>query len=156
MNKTYVRCDNAFKRNPARSVGFTNSWVEKEDLLGFYQENLGTAMIEGMYGPKLCELNPGFMDDIWLFDKTAVKLAKFLHRFFNPESYRVRERLLSAIRLWHSHARENFDPSHISSDGDGDPSWGSQLMRSRQQVLLKADYQDEEAIAATDLGLILA
>ncbi|KAI0479832.1 cytochrome P450 [Xylaria cf. heliscus] len=156
LNKAFTRCADALKRNLAKSIVSTDSWEEKEDLLGFFQENLGAAMIEGMYGSKLCELSPGFIDDIWLFDTVVTKFAKLVPRFLHPESYRVRGRLLSAIRRWHSHAKENFDQSHIGPDGDSDPYWGSQLMRSRQEVLLKADNQDEEAIAATDLGLIWA
>ncbi|KAI8945169.1 hypothetical protein F4801DRAFT_584663 [Xylaria longipes] len=136
--KTFTRCANALKHNL--------------DTSG----NVGAAMIEGVYGPKLSELNPGFMDNIWLFDKVAVKLAKLVPQFLIPKGYRVRKRLFSTIRRWHSHARENFDQLHIGSDGDGDPYCGSQLMRARQRVLLKADHQDEEAIAATDLGLIWA
>ncbi|RYC61560.1 hypothetical protein CHU98_g4655 [Xylaria longipes] len=133
--KTFTRCANALKHNLDTSVIFTDCRVEREDLLSFFRGKCRRSDDRG---------------------SVAVKLAKLVPQFLIPKGYRVRKRLFSTIRRWHSHARENFDQLHIGSDGDGDPYCGSQLMRARQRVLLKADHQDEEAIAATDLGLIWA
>ena len=156
LNTSFDRCAGILRRNLESLAIPEDDWVEMPDLWAFFQAQLGTAVLEGLYGPALSRLSPGFLQDLWAFDKATPKLAKLMPKFLIPEAYRVRGRLLDAIRRWHDHARQHFDESSIAADGDADPYWGSSMVRARQQVLLDVDGQDYDAIVAADLGLIWA
>ncbi|TVY80890.1 Cholesterol 7-alpha-monooxygenase [Lachnellula suecica] len=103
----------------------SSEWVEMADFSNLFQEMVGASLIECVYGPSMLRLNPKFMEDLWGFD----------------------------LKRWYTYAREHFDDSHISSDGDGDPYWGSNLMRYRQEKLLAVKNHDDDALARMDLGL---
>lgn len=154
LNKKFLRCADLLKLNLDGLALPKDEWTEIPDFLVFFQDQVGTALIKGIYGPTLLELNPGFMDDIWLFDRATPYFIKLMPRFLSPKIYQVRARLLQAIQRWYIHARKHFRERDIGPDGDYDPYWGSELIRSRQRVLLKADDQDDTAMAAADLGLI--
>ncbi|KAF3069066.1 hypothetical protein GL218_08062 [Daldinia childiae] len=154
LNTSFERTANILKRNLTGLDVPSDGWVEMPDFYGFFQDQLGAAVIEGLYGSTLPRLSPSFIQDLWSFDRATPKFAKLMPRFLIPEAYQARERLLDSIRSWYRHAREHFDESAIGPDGDADPYWGSQMIRSRQKVLLEIDNQDDDAIAAADLGLI--
>jgi hypothetical protein len=156
LNTSFERCAGILRRNLESLAIPEDDWVEMPDMWAFFQAQMGTAMLEGLYGSTLSRLSPGFLQDLWAFDKATPKLAKLMPKFMIPEAYQVRARLLEAIRRWHDHARQHFDESSIAADGDADPYWGSHMVRSRQKVLLEVDGQDYDAIAAADLGLIWA
>lgn len=156
LNHSFARTSQTFKRNLASLTVGDSEWVEMTDLLAFFQDHLGTAVIEALFGPSLLRLSPNFMQDLWIFDHSVTDFAKMAPRFLSPGAYEARDRLIDSIKRWHAYAREHFDPSAIRPDGDADPYWGSQLIRSRQTYLLAVDGQDEEAVASNDLGLIWA
>ncbi|KAK4234050.1 cytochrome P450 [Achaetomium macrosporum] len=172
LTKSFSRCAAILRRNLANLPlpdGNNNNnnnnnnsddddgWLEMPDLWAFFQSQLGTAVLEGLYGPSLPRLNPTFLADLWAFDRATPKLAKLLPRFLIRAEHRVRDRLLASIRRWHDYARQHFHESAIAPDGDADPFWGSQLVRSRQEVLRQIDgHDDPDALAAADLGLIWA
>ena len=131
-------------------------WLDSPDLLAFIREHLGRAVLESLFGPTILSTNPTFMENLWMFDEEIPGLAKRLPKFLVPRAYKARTRLLCQIKAWYKFARENFEESKLDADGDGDPFWGSNLMRDRQKTLLSCDNQDDDAIAATDLGLIWA
>lgn len=155
LNRSFTRCSGNFRHNLV-DLDISTEWVEMPDLCAFFQEQLGAAVLKGLYGPALLKLNPNFLQDLWIFDKATPKFAKMMPRCLIPSAYRARERLLGSIRLWYTYARNNFDESVIGPDGDADPYWGSQLVRSRQKVLSDIDDQDDDALASADLGLIWA
>ncbi|GAW10852.1 hypothetical protein ANO14919_001870 [Xylariales sp. No.14919] len=70
-----------------------------------------------------------------------------------PRPYRIRKRLGDHIRRWHNYARQHFSESRIYGGGDGDPFWGSTLIRNRHAIYKKVDHHDEDAVAALDMGL---
>ncbi|KAK4183911.1 cytochrome P450 [Podospora australis] len=157
LNTSFRRCAGLLQRNLSNAaIPKDGSWVEMPDFFAFFQEQLGAAVLEGLYGPALPRLSPHFLQDLWKFDRATPKFAKLTPRFLMRGSYEVRDRLLDAIRRWHRHARQSFDESAIGPDGDADPFWGSKHVRSRQETLLQVDGQDHEAIVAADLGLIWA
>ena len=133
-----------------------HDWVEYPDLMKFFQELVGTSVIESLAGPALFELNPNFFDDFWKFDKLLPKLAKGIPSFLTPGSAQVRKSLLDGLKKYYSHARKHYSPSSLDADGDFDPYWGSSLMKARQATLLAVDDQDDDSVASADLGLIWA
>ncbi|KAJ8124069.1 hypothetical protein ONZ43_g124 [Nemania bipapillata] len=77
-------------------------------------------------------------------------------RFMLPAQHRFRDSIAEQLKSWYRYAREHFDPSMIEADGDGDPIWGSAMIRNRQEHLLNADEHDDDVLAHLDLGLAWA
>ncbi|KAF1345621.1 cytochrome P450 [Lizonia empirigonia] len=137
LNPTFVRFAKAFETS-IDNAGIGKDWVEFEDLTSFFREHVGRSIIECLFGPSILKINPHFMDDLWEFDTVVPGLAKRFPSFLIPNAYRVRGRLLAQIKNWYAYARANF----------------SENSRRRQKVLLDFDDQCDDAVAATDLGLM--
>ncbi|KAI1432770.1 Pfs, NACHT and ankyrin domain protein [Xylaria sp. CBS 124048] len=134
----------------------TEEWSSKNDLAQLFREVIGASALKSILGPTIFRLNPSFVEDMFTFDKIFPKFAPGLPAFMMPETYRSRDRLVNQFKDWYRFAREHFDPSKIDEDGDGDPFWGSGMMRSRQENILKVDEHDDDALARVDLGLAWA
>ncbi|KAJ5658225.1 cytochrome P450 [Penicillium longicatenatum] len=131
-----------------------NGWISMPDIHQFFRDNLGRSVVESFFGPLLLKTNPTFMQELWEFDDATPSLSKRLPRWLIPRAYRVRDSLLGQILAWYENARAQFKDSLIDTDGNGDPCWGSEMMRERQEFLLAVDGQDDESLASSDLGLI--
>ncbi|KAF2805344.1 cytochrome P450 [Mytilinidion resinicola] len=132
------------------------NWTDMPDLLKFFQDVVGTASMQAVAGPTLLKLNPTFVDDFWSYDKYVPWFARGVPSFIMLGAVKNRGNLINQIKSWYAYARQHFDESSISKDGDGDPFWGSELMRGRQKTLLLARNQDDDSLASADLGLIWA
>ncbi|KAI1457886.1 Pfs, NACHT and ankyrin domain protein [Annulohypoxylon moriforme] len=143
------------KRVPMNFKDFATEWSEFGDLARFFRERVGEPILRAILGPTMFRLNPTFLEDLFEYDKALPYYAYCMPRFLMPKAYRVRERLADQFKLWYQYAREHADPSLIDADGDGDPIWGSEMMRNRQQ-LLHADEHDDDTLAHLDTGLAWA
>ena len=150
---------NRFTENVIRGlqdIGAGGQWVDMEDLWGLFKTKVTPAAIQAMCGSTIFAINPGIAEDLWAYDSAIPDLVKGLPRWWVPGSYAKRDRMLQSISKWHASAREHFDDTQIGSDGDWDPHFGSEFIRSRQKTFPKMDGMDEDAIAASDLGAIWA
>ncbi|CAD6447907.1 65795566-4059-423b-9ce8-6320b22c028f [Sclerotinia trifoliorum] len=132
---------------------FSTNWAEMEDFSNFFRDVVSSSLIEFLYGPTMIRLNPEFMKELWGFDASVPWLARGVPSFIKPSAYKPRENCVAQLKLWYSYARKHFTKSSISPDGDGDPYWGSNLMRYRQEKLLAVKNHDDDALARMDLGL---
>ncbi|KAE8414446.1 cytochrome P450 [Aspergillus pseudocaelatus] len=153
LTPTFQRCQGIIT-SQISSLSIEDEWIQMPDLLQFFRDHVGRAVLQSLFGPLLLSVNPTFMECLWEFDAATPYLAKRLPRWLVPSAYRVRESLLDQIQNWYRHARVHFHGSLIAEDGDGDPCWGSRMMRERQEFLLAVDRQDDASLASTDLGLI--
>lgn len=132
---------------------FSTEWTKMADLSTFFQDVAGSSLIECIYGPTMLRLNPTFMQNLWGFDFSVPWLARGVPSFIIPSIYKPRETCVDQLKLWYAFSREHFDEAKISPDGDGDPYWGSNLMRYRQEKLRAVKNHDDDALARMDLGL---
>lgn len=139
-----------------KSLTVTDSWFEIEDLNTFIKQLSGEAVIEAIFGPTLHALNPKFVEDLWKLDADLPRFSKGFPAFLNKKAQQNRQGLVEQIIRWYNHARDNFDESMIEKDGDGDPIWGSAMIRKRQETILGVVNQDDENLATLDLGLAWA
>ena len=132
-------------------------WIDMPDLYTFLQYEVFNAAVEALCGKYLLTQYPGFVDDFWEFDRSVPMLFKGLPRWLIPRPYRVRQRILDAIKSWHKLAREHSDSTKINAEDDEwDPYWGAKLMRARANYTKSMPFMNEDALAAEDLGLIFA
>lgn len=154
---TFRRFQTIFTKQITIGLGGQNQpsqWVPMPDMLQFYQDHIGRAILESIFGPLLLKVNPTFVETLWEFDKSTPVLARRIPRWLVPRAYRCRDSLVEQIQNWYQHARAQFHDSLVAEDGNGDPCWGSEMMRERQKFLLAVDGQDDASLASTDLGLI--
>jgi hypothetical protein len=138
-------------RLEARSI--PAEWMEMADLSTFFRDVVGTALVESIYGPGMLQVNPDFVHRLWEFDAAVPWLARAVPSFIKPSAHKPRQDCVDQVKRWYAYAREHFDPASIASDGDGDPYWGSNLMRYRQENLLAVKGHDDDTLARLDLGL---
>ncbi|KAI1355907.1 Pfs, NACHT and ankyrin domain protein [Xylaria sp. FL0043] len=147
------------KAVPGKFEDITTEWTEGSDLARFFREHVGEPALRSILGPTMFRLNPTFLEDIFEYDKAlpyyTLGLPRFLMRIVMPKAYHVRKNLAEQFKKWYKYAREHADPSLVDPDGDGDPIWGSEMMRNRQ-ALLNADGHDEDTLAHLDTGLAWA
>lgn len=152
----YSRWITAFKRY-LDSLEIENDWLEMPDLLDFFRDQFGAAATEAICGDILMKrVNPNFIRDLDEYDQSMPSLSKGFPSWMIPKAYAIRNKLLANIKEWHSIAREEFRESSVHSDGDFDPYWGSEFIRSRQKLFESIDDFDYDAYAASDLGFIWA
>ncbi|EFY86300.1 Pfs, NACHT and Ankyrin domain protein [Metarhizium acridum CQMa 102] len=132
---------------------FSREWTEVADLSTFFQDVAGSSLVECIYGPTMLRLNPNFVQHLWGFDASVPWLARGLPSFISPLTHEPRQNCVNQLKRWYEYAREQFDEPSISPDGDGDPYWGSNLTRYRQDKLLAVKNHDDDALARMDLGL---
>ncbi|RAL05357.1 cytochrome P450 [Aspergillus ibericus CBS 121593] len=159
LGPTMERLDASLYASLDKAVPISPSWTYKDDLTQFFEDHLGAAILNALYGPLLLAENPDFNRKLWQYDKHIMALAKRLPAWLIPGAYRLRDELLRAIMKWHQRATElsTATPDRPkASQGEADPHWGSAMMRERNRMLLRIDGQDLQSVASTDLGFIWA
>ncbi|GKZ21546.1 hypothetical protein AbraIFM66951_006728 [Aspergillus brasiliensis] len=155
LGHTAERFDSAIRSSLERAVPLGPSWTHVDDLTEFFEDHLGTAILEALFGPILLTETPGFHRTLWQYDKYIMSMAKRLPSWLIPEGYRLRDEVLRGIMKWHKRATE-LSQNNTADLGEDDPYWGSAMMRERHKMLLGIDEQDLRSVASTDLALIWA
>ncbi|KAI1740537.1 cytochrome P450 [Xylaria scruposa] len=130
-------------------------WDYHTDLMKFVGDETTISILNALCGPYLLALNPHFLEDFWDFDRSLQTYLQGIPWFITPKAYRARERVLHAVKAWQQYARDHYKDSCVGADGD-DPFWGSSFFRERQEMFLKMDGFDFDAIASQDFGAIWA
>ena len=115
-----------FEREWTESLSSSNigcEWQYLPDLLEFFENYLGSAVLKAFLGQELLSRNPSFVHELWTYDKVVMSLAKRLPRFCMPEAYALRDRLLLSIKRWHQFARASSPESNQAPDEDSDQYW---------------------------------
>lgn len=134
-----------------------NCWRTIDDFFEVFGKITIGALSQAIYGPLLFQLHPDIIDDLWDYDDVLPWLARGIPRILVPGPYRTRDKIRGKLRNWYMHARQDFQDSNIDADGDGDPIWGSRLVRNLQQVLhVERRSHDDEAMSSHDLALLWA
>ncbi|RAL08033.1 cytochrome P450 [Aspergillus homomorphus CBS 101889] len=159
LDSTTQRFEAALYAALDKAVPSISDWKFEPDLTQFFEEHLGTALLQALCGPLLVEESPNLVRKLWQYDKLIMALAKRLPSWLIPGSYQLRDELLAMIMRWHKLATElsTAHPERKPSDqSQADPYWGSAMMRERNKMLLTIDGQDRRSVASTDLGFIWA
>ncbi|KAF3055561.1 Cholesterol 7-alpha-monooxygenase [Daldinia childiae] len=138
-------------------IDIQSEWVSLPNLFNFLQRTTLVSEIEALFGLKLLELNPRFIDDLLIFTQHVPDFLRLRPWWLNPQAYRARRRLIQYVKQWHEYARKHVDFADIlDEDPDWEPFWGSKLMRVRQQYEHKTMAMNSDARACEDVGLIWA
>ncbi|KEY66051.1 hypothetical protein S7711_09416 [Stachybotrys chartarum IBT 7711] len=133
------------------------SGTDVDDFFKFIGRAVSSSVTETVFGPALLKLNPDLIENAWAFDNDLPWMFRQVPAFLMPRPYRLRKKMCLQIRRWYAYARQWFTEASIYPDGDGDPFWGSEIIRHLQKELLRngnRGFIDDESFAAHDLGLI--
>lgn len=136
-----------------RSLHVGNDWVRWGDFMDLFHNEVTSSVIDAMCGPFLIDQNPSFLQNLWTLDHNVMTLFARTPNILAPQAHASRDAALAAIKNWHTWARQNFDPSSISADGD-DPYWGTKFFRERQDMFYRMEGFDANAVASQELAFI--
>lgn len=127
-------------------------WKQYDDLATFFEDVLGRAVLESVFGPLLLQTNPTFVRDLFEYDKTVMDLARRVPWFIKPLPYRLRSIIVQSVKRWHAAATSMPD----AEDSPSPSGWGSSMFKSRYEGLMRSDSQDADSVASTDFALLWA
>ncbi|MCJ1420221.1 hypothetical protein MMC32_006578 [Xylographa parallela] len=153
LAKWYERWTTIFLEH-LQSLNIGDDWVEIPDLMDFFSEQFGSAVLESMCGPLLREINPAFMQDLKKYHYEQPKRSKCFPEWMIPQTYAIRRKILSNIKEWHTRARSQAKQNVVVKEVESDRLWGSGFMKNRQAVFEGIKEFDHDAYASSDLGLI--
>ncbi|KAI1654489.1 putative cytochrome P450 [Daldinia decipiens] len=111
-------------------------WVEVR-VFDFLKRHMMTAATNSVLGPRIIEVNPGFEDAFWQYEKAVETLAFGLPSWLNREGVRARDRFSAMCLKWYKLADQEFDwdnsKSHEGVPLDLEPVFGSQISRGLAQ-----------------------
>ncbi|KAI0547068.1 cytochrome P450 [Xylaria curta] len=136
------------------SVIPATSWLHVSDFLQFFQKITSASMTEAIFGSALLQLNPGFIDDLWVYDSGLPWMARGIPSFLMPGPYRVRDRLRAQIKIWQAYTRDSRRRYDGSTDDEN--SSASDVVRCLEELFTNAQTHDEEALSAHNLAMIFA
>ncbi|KAI1737522.1 cytochrome P450 [Xylaria scruposa] len=139
------------------SLGISEDWTNVDDFFKLFGKAISSSVTETIFGPSLLKLNPDIIETAWAMDKVLPWLFRQVPSFLMPHPYRLRKKMAKQIRRWYAYSRQWFTDSSVDPDGDGDPFWGSEIVRRLQRELLRngnRGFIDDECLAAHDMGLI--
>jgi len=117
-------------------------WVEDVRVLDFLRQNMAAAATRSVLGPKIIDVNPGFIDAFWNYEKFAETLAFGLPSWLNQRAVRARERFRAMCGKWYALADQEFDWDIAGSqqDPDWEPIFGSQISRGLARWAKSFDF----------------
>ncbi|KAI0451598.1 cytochrome P450 [Xylaria acuta] len=103
--------------------------VEEIRLLDFLKKNMATAATRAMFGDRILDVNPGFVDAFWEWDQYAETLAFGLPSWLNRKALTARNRVRAMCLKWYEIAIQEFDLTGVGSlEGvHWEPVFGSRM-----------------------------
>jgi len=132
-------------------------WKHYDDLAAFFEDVLGRAVLESVFGPLLLQTNPTFVRDLFEYDKTVMDLARRVPWFLKPLPYRLRGVLVESVKRWHAAASSSSSSSAPEPDSSTAwAGWGSSMLQARYEKLMQCDGQDADSVASANFALLWA
>lgn len=101
------------------------------NLFDFLRQNMSHAATRAMFGPGIIDVNPGFIDAFWQYERVAEPLAFGLPEWLNKRGIEARNRMCAMCTKWFRKAdREILWNDFIpGQDIEWEPAFGSPLSR---------------------------
>jgi hypothetical protein len=122
-------------------------------VIDFCKDQIAECAMKTLLGPKIFELNPGFLDAFWEFDDNVFMLTLGLPRWLYSRPYKVHDRYLGMIERYATAARSNFDWNGPECKSSWEPHFGARVCREITKWLTEADFLDRSISGA--LGALL-
>ncbi|AEO64934.1 uncharacterized protein THITE_2049026 [Thermothielavioides terrestris NRRL 8126] len=104
--------------------------------------------ITTLFGPKILELNPDFLDAFWYFDSYASVLVYGFPRWMYPQPFRASDRFLDRIEKYVEAGLKDFDWNGPDVDAQWEPHFGTRITRELTKWLTDAGFQRKSVAGA--------
>lgn len=155
LEPTCIRFEKSLEESWS-SMPIFNEWQEFPDLRALFEGHMGLAVIKSIFGSKIIDQHPHLVHDLWEYDKVIICLAKRIPKFWLPEAYRLRDKLVLCVKEWHQSVRRHICMEPGIHNASFDEIWGSKMIRERYELLTSVKGQDADSVASADLGLLWA
>lgn len=130
-----------------------NEWVEDVRIFEFFKLQMSAAATRAILGPRIIDLNPGFIDAFWRYEKVPEILAFGLPPWLNRRAARIRDQFAAMCRKWYELANREFNWEGPDRDADWEPVFGSQVSKGLAQWAKDFDFSAESIGGAFALFL---
>jgi len=96
-------------------------------IFQYIKQEITEAAIISLAGKSILELNPGFIDAMWSFDRLFYPLLLGIPKFIYSAPYRARDAFHKMGTKWLEYAFANYDNN--GPDLDWDKIWGTRYVR---------------------------
>lgn len=111
------------------------------------------TLITTLFGPRLIELSPDFVDRLWAFDEQVFRLVMGLPKWLNPKPAKAHFAFVGPIERWLEDASTGFDWNAPEADSDWKPRFGGRAVREMYRWIKETEWRDE--VIATTLGALV-
>ncbi|KAK6197112.1 hypothetical protein LQW54_010907 [Pestalotiopsis sp. IQ-011] len=119
-------------------------WVDVK-IMEFMRQNMSAAATRSLLGTRILEINPGFIDAFWKFEKHVEPLAFGLPHWLNRSAVQARDAFRAMCLKWYETADHefNWDKSDLGEEDEWEPVFGSRISRSLSQWVKSFDFGPE-------------
>lgn len=122
-------------------------------VMEFCRCQVTECAIATLLGPKVFELNPGFLDAFWEFEENVFTLTLGFPKWLNPRPYKVHDRYLAMIGKYLNAAWASFEWDGPDAEAYWEPHFGARVCREIAKWLRQDAFQ--EKVAAGAIGSLL-
>ncbi|KAI8944150.1 cytochrome P450 [Xylaria longipes] len=125
-----------------------NEWTTVE-LSALLKSTMAGSAVTSLFGSRIIDLNPGFVERYWEFDDIAGTIGWGLPKFLQRRSIAVKDRLHEMTRRHIDSAWECFDWTANPEDLAWEPHFGSRLSRETARWLRDRGFSNHAAAGPT-------
>ncbi|KAI3332050.1 cytochrome P450 [Xylariaceae sp. AK1471] len=118
-------------------------------LFSLLKTTMAESAIISLFGSRIIDLNPGFVECYWRFDEVAGSLAWGLPKFVQRKSVAKKDLLHMMTRRHIDSAWNHLDQFGIDNKVDWEPHFGSRLSRETAKWLRKRGFSNHAAAGHT-------
>lgn len=112
----------------------SSEWVEVR-VFDFLKSHMFSAATIAIFGPRILQMNPGFVDAFWEFERYAETLSFGLPSLLNTRARYARDTFHAMCGKWFEMADGEFDWDKVDEDSDKEfePILGARISRRLAQ-----------------------
>ncbi|KAI1390114.1 cytochrome P450 [Hypoxylon trugodes] len=136
--------------------GYSSQEWTTVSIMDFCKQDVTKCAVHTLLGPKVLELNPGFLDSLWDFDDVLFQLAMGFPKWINSRPYEVQDQYLAAVQKYLDSAWTNFDWDGPSATSYWEPHFGAQVSRELVMWLKESGFNGPNTGAGAIATLVWA
>lgn len=114
----------------------------------FCRQKVAATLVGTLFGPRLLQFTPDFIERFWAFDEQVFQLVMGLPSWLNSKPAKAHDRYVVAIERWLDSAARDFEWEGPEAEADWEPHFGGRAVRELYKWMKETEWRNE-VIAAT-------